>query len=66
MPERAVLELAGAPDDGALAIAFNRGGLAAERGDKIARHRETERLEVLHEEGDLLHIASGEGIADHG
>ena len=39
VPERAVFEFAGRPDDRALAVAFDGFGVAAERGDQSARER---------------------------
>ena len=59
-----MLDLAGGADDGALAIALHHVRIAAERGDQSARHREAERLQVLHEGRDLLDVAAGEGVLD--
>ena len=55
-----MLELAGRADDGALAVALDRSRIAAERRDQRVRHVEAERLQVVHEAGDVLDIAPGE------
>ena len=65
VPERAVLELARLADDGALAVALDHLRIAAQRIDQPPRHLEAERLEIVHQPGDLLDIAAGERILDH-
>ena len=64
VPERAVLDLAGRADDGALAVALDRLRIAAERGDQRLRHVEAERLQIVGEADDVLDIAAGEGVLD--
>jgi hypothetical protein len=61
-----MLDLARRADDRALAIALDRFGVAAERGDQRVRHVETERLQIVGEADDLLDIATGEGVSDDG
>ena len=65
VPKRTVFELAGCPDDGALAVAFDHLRVAAKRIDQPLRHLDAKRLQIVHQSGDLLHIAAGERIFDH-
>ena len=65
VPQGAVLELAGGADDGALAVALDDFGIAAQRGDQRSRHLEAQRFEVVHEAGDVVDVVAGEGIVDH-
>ena len=64
MPERAVLQLPARADDGPLAVALDRRRIAAERVDQRESHLHAQRLQVLHETGDLRLVAPGEGIGD--
>ena len=53
VPQRAMLELAGLADDGALAVGLDRLRIAAERRDQALRHLEAERLQRLHHRQDV-------------
>src|SRR5277367_1531162 len=64
MPERAMLDLACRAHDRALAIALDRLGVTAERGDQRLRHVQAERLQVVREADDLLDITSCKRVLD--
>ena len=61
-----MFDLARRADDRALAVALDRLGVAAERGDQRFGHVEAERLQVVGEADDLLDIAAGERVPDDG
>ena len=62
VPKGPMLDLARRADDRALAVALDRLGIAAERGDQRSGHVEAERLQVVGEADDLLDVSSGEGV----
>jgi hypothetical protein len=54
----------GLAHDGALAVALDHRGIAAERFDEALRHGKAERLQVVHETLDLRFVAAGERVLD--
>src|SRR5262249_26078299 len=66
VPERAVLEFAGAADDGALAIGLDVLRRDAERGDQAPGHVDAEGLQLLHQGHGVGNVAAGMGIVDDG
>src|SRR6266436_4714659 len=64
VPQCAVLDFTSRADDGSLAVALHNFGISTQCSDQGARHFETQRLEVVHESGDLLYVAPGKRIAD--
>src|SRR6476660_4550026 len=64
VPERAVLELAGEPDQRALAVGLDP-VRAAERLDQARRHLAAERLERFHHRLDVLDVADGVRVPEH-
>ena len=65
VPQRAVLDLAFRPDDGALAVAVDRGTLA-ERADQAVGQHQAEGLQIVHGALQRRLVAPGEGVLHHG
>src|SRR5262249_3202753 len=65
VPEGAVLDFTGSADDSSLTVALDGFDISAQGGHKSARHFEAQGLEIVHEAGNVFHVGTGEGIADH-
>src|SRR5258708_4917627 len=66
MPERAMLQFARNADDGALAVAVDLFDVAAECRDQAVGEQQAEWLQIVHGALQILDIASGEWVLDHG
>src|SRR5580704_14152060 len=65
MPQGAVLKFACSANNCTFAVAFYR-LRAAKRCSQVLSHPNSKRLQVVHEAGNLLDIASGERVVNDG
>src|SRR5215831_3776452 len=65
MPKRSMLDFARRTDDRSFAVPFDLASIAAQGGDEVLGHLQSEWLQIVHKTRDLRDIGARERIVNH-